>query len=286
MGNDGGSIPDRRDLVRTKAKAEQADKANQTRARWHFCALSKRKLQEPVVACALGKLYNKDSIIEYLLDKSAYGDGEIICGHIQSLKDVKQLKLTLNPIKSSPKQSLDGTQERAQFACPLTLKEMNGSQPFVYLRTCGCVFTLAGLKTMTASGSPKENQTEDLDLCPQCQKKFSRKDDMIALNPSPEEEERLYDMMNRRKLLEPAKKTKKRKISPAEEEPPKKKQETAKRPHINSSVASSKAVASELAMHEVKRKTEMSAAVRSLYGDGKPKHKETFLTRGTFPRTG
>lgn len=41
MGNDGGSIPDRRDLVRTKRKAEQADKANQTRARWFFCALSK-----------------------------------------------------------------------------------------------------------------------------------------------------------------------------------------------------------------------------------------------------
>lgn len=45
-----------------------------------------RKLQEPVVSCALGKLYNKDSIIEYLLDKSAYGDGENICGHIRSLK--------------------------------------------------------------------------------------------------------------------------------------------------------------------------------------------------------
>jgi len=45
-----------------------------------------RKLQEPVVSCALGKLYNKDSIIEYLLDKSAYGDGQRICGHIRSLK--------------------------------------------------------------------------------------------------------------------------------------------------------------------------------------------------------
>ena len=49
-----------------------------------------RKLQEPVVSCALGKLYNKDSIIEYLLDKSAYGDGQKICGHIRSLK-VKSL---------------------------------------------------------------------------------------------------------------------------------------------------------------------------------------------------
>jgi hypothetical protein len=48
--------------------------------------LMQRKLQEPIVSCALGKLYNKDSILEYLLDKSAYGDGEEICGHIRSLK--------------------------------------------------------------------------------------------------------------------------------------------------------------------------------------------------------
>jgi len=67
-------------------QAEQADKANQTRAKWLFCALSKRKLQEPIVSCALGKLYNKDAIIEFLLDRSTYGDGENICGHVRSLK--------------------------------------------------------------------------------------------------------------------------------------------------------------------------------------------------------
>lgn len=44
MGNDGGSIPDRRDLVKTRPKAEQADKANQVRARWFFCALSKVRI--------------------------------------------------------------------------------------------------------------------------------------------------------------------------------------------------------------------------------------------------
>ena len=38
---------------------------------------SQSKLQEPIV---LGKLYHKDSIIEYLLDKVAYGDREVISG--------------------------------------------------------------------------------------------------------------------------------------------------------------------------------------------------------------
>lgn len=49
MGNDGGSIPDRRDLVKNKPKAEQADKANQIRARWFFCALSKVSAYDLVV---------------------------------------------------------------------------------------------------------------------------------------------------------------------------------------------------------------------------------------------
>ena len=121
MGNDGGSIPDRRDLVRTKAKVCGCVRPTLSFANRRTCRLSKlirrtrpvpdgssvlsprsahllrnvvtrvltlpkRLLQEPVVSCALGKLYNKDAILEYLLDKSSYGDGELICGHIRSLK--------------------------------------------------------------------------------------------------------------------------------------------------------------------------------------------------------
>lgn len=47
------------------------------------------------MSCALGKLYNKDAIIEYLLDRSVYGDGEEICGHIRSLKVHNSLPLCI-----------------------------------------------------------------------------------------------------------------------------------------------------------------------------------------------
>ncbi|KAJ3739449.1 Rtf2 RING-finger-domain-containing protein [Lentinula detonsa] len=293
MGNDGGSIPDRRDLVRTKAKAEQADKANQTRARWFFCALSKRPLQDPVVSCALGKLYNKDSILEYLIDKSAYGDGENICGHIRSLKDVKTLKLTPNPSLSSS--TLSEPTSRSPFVCPLNLKEMNGVQPFVYISTCGCVFSQAGLKTVVSassmSSSPKEKDSHtelgevatsdsELEICPQCATKFSRKNDVLMLNPQPEEEERMREKMELQRSKEP-KKTKKRKnASPMDdtEAPAKKKALPAMHPSMT---AASRAA---LAMEEAKRKATMSEAVKSLYGDGKPAKKETFMTRGTFTR--
>jgi len=304
MGNDGGSIPDRRDLVRNKPKAEQADRANQVRARWFFCALSKKPLQEPVVSCALGKLYNKDAMLEFLLDRGAYGDGEEICSHIRSLKDVKTLKLTHNPMKASG--SSDSAPKVSPFVCPLNLKEMNGSQPFVYLWTCGCVFSQAGLKAVSRTPPLREDvgkfQSEDkdkpeqsskqLDVCPQCATKYDRSEDILLLNPPLEEEEKMTIMMECRRALEPVKtksKGKKRKAAQADTAEPafKKKHTTSSpMPSTNSSVAAaSRAVVNSLAEEEAKRKANMSDAVKSLYQpkDGS-KQKETFMTMGTFTR--
>ncbi|KAH9016157.1 DUF602-domain-containing protein [Lactarius pseudohatsudake] len=309
MGNDGGSIPDRRDL---------ADKANQTRARWFFCALSKRPLQEPVVSCELGKLYNKDAMIEFLLDRSAFGDGEEICGHIRSLKDVKTLSLTGNPAPKSG--SPDSGVDRGLFVCPLNLKEMTGVVPFVYLSTCGCVFSQAGLKAVSTGTPPSEkgkdkdkDQDNDndrpgseeeggaqLDVCPQCATKFDRSEEVRVLNPGAEEEERMRGTMERRRASAPANnrgKSKKRKDAgvvpegPEAVQPPGKKKKSGSGPGSGTASpapsmgAASRAVASSLAMEEAKRKAQMSDAVKSLYRpkDGKVR-KETFMTMGTFTR--
>ncbi|KAG8220670.1 DUF602-domain-containing protein [Butyriboletus roseoflavus] len=308
MGNDGGSIPDRRDLVKTKAKTEQADKANQVRARWFFCALSKRLLQEPVVSCDLGKLYNKDAIIEYLLDKSAYGDGEEICGHVRSLKDVKTLKLTA---RSTPTTSTDlPPTEIPQFVCPLNLKEMNGLQPFVYVRPCGCVFSQSGLRALLGPNPPNRELSsgegnngdsahkQELDVCPQCATKFSQTSDVVTINPSKDEEQRMRVAMDLRRSREPVKsKTKKRKAGTdavVEEAATvlKKKKSTSARhslspaPGLNPTIsAASRALTNSLAVEESKRKANMSDAVKSLYrGKNEPPRKETFTTMGTFTR--
>ncbi|EJD04547.1 DUF602-domain-containing protein [Fomitiporia mediterranea MF3/22] len=311
MGNDGGSIPDRRDLVKTKAKAEQADKANQVKARWFFCALSKRPLQEPIVSCALGKLYNKDAILEYLLDKSAYGDGDEICGHIKSLKDVKTLKLTPNPARPVS----DSPTDRAQFICPLTLREMNGGAPFVYFATCGCVLSQAGLKALSGSngsaspsssdedrGKEKDKEKKDagskqLDLCPQCGAKYERIMDVHMLNPDPETETGMraaMEVRQREKATTKGKsKSKKRKAAEGgeadSEQPPSetKKAKSMPMPSLNPTIAAaSRAVASSLAEEEAKRKASMSDAVRSLYESKKSAVKEgdaAWMTR-TFNR--
>lgn len=202
------------------------------------------------------------------------------------VQDVKTL--TLSPNTTPVSDSKGDATDRPQFVCPLTLKEMNGSQPFVYISTCGCVFTQAGLKTVTASPSAKdktddaETTEETLDLCPQCGKKYSRTDHVVLLNPPQDEEDDIRMKMEQRRLLEPPKKSKKRKnASPDESEPPTKKQAG---PHLNPSISgASRAVISSLAMEEAKRKVDMSDAVKSLYGDG-TKRKETFMTMGTFTR--
>ncbi|KAF7311684.1 Rtf2 domain-containing protein [Mycena kentingensis (nom. inval.)] len=275
MGNDGGSFARRSELVKTKKKAETVDKNSQTHARWGFCALSKRRLQEPIVACPLGKMYNKDAIIEYLLNREAYGDAQNICGHIRSLKDVKTLTLTPNTAPVAP-----GSEplEQAQFVCPLTLKEMNGFTPFLYIRACGCVFSAAGLSALRAASSETESVK---DICPHCAAKYTYSTDCIPLNPSTEEEERLTRLMEAQRLLEPTKKSKKRKAATdadADAEPPAKKQAA---PTISTA---SNTLRSTLAMEEAKRKANMSDAVRTLYSSQEPGKKETFMTRGTFTR--
>ncbi|KAI3612085.1 hypothetical protein WG66_016118 [Moniliophthora roreri] len=219
-------------------KAKQADKANQNRARWFFCALYKhlqRSLQEQMVSCALGKFYNQDTILEYLLDKSTYGDGE---------SDVKTLNLAQNPTSAS-----DST-ERAQFVCSLTLKEMNGSQSFIYISACGCAFSQAGLKTISASSSLKEGQD----------------------SPEPNlREMNMREAMKRRQLLEliKLKKPKKRKNGEEEPEPASKKTKPLPAPSTHTSIAAtSRAVTSSQAMEKAKRKANMRMGRRDIYGEG------------------
>lgn len=190
--------------------------------------------------------------------------------------------------------------------CPLNLKEMNGAYPFLYIYTCGCVFSQSSFRTMTkpttkGASNGDDSSTvdnEQLDVCPQCATKFSRSADVFTINPSKEEEERMRVMMNARRAREPTKaKSKKRKA--ATDVPPGNNGVVSKKPKdscnthspspaptINPAVAAtSRALASSLAAEEVKRKAAMSDAVRSLYHSqfDKPR-KETFTTMGTFTR--
>ncbi|XP_037535757.1 replication termination factor 2 [Nematolebias whitei] len=150
MGCDGGTIPKRHELVKGPKKVEKVDKNAELAAKWKYCALSQEKLRRPIAACELGRLYNKDAVIEYLLDKTAERPNTEAVAHIRGIKDIKELNLTDNPEWEGERRNTKGDQYEdihcGMFICPVVGLEMNGKHRFCYLQTCGCVFSERALK--------------------------------------------------------------------------------------------------------------------------------------------
>jgi len=188
MGGDGGSIPTRIELVRTKKRDERLAKEIEDAIKWAACALSQEKLREPIVADELGRLYNKSAILEWLLDKNSKQppNGEAsVAKNIRSLKDVKELQLTKNPIYD---EKLAGREYKdfniAAFICPVVGVEMNGKSRFSFIWTCGCAFSERAIKEVKSAES----------VCPKCSVPFAP-DDLIVLNPSDDEIEEMRTRM-------------------------------------------------------------------------------------------
>ncbi|KAI9830579.1 MAG: hypothetical protein M1826_004605 [Phylliscum demangeonii] len=109
MGNDGGSIPTRRELVKEAARDQtttevKALQQEQQGYDWTTCPLSHRPLAPPVVSDQAGKLYNKDAVLQFLLPPAAASsphegggpsraDAErFLAGRVRSWKDVVEVK--------------------------------------------------------------------------------------------------------------------------------------------------------------------------------------------------
>ena len=202
MGCDGGTIPKRDELVRMKKKPEQVDKNYELNAKWFHCALSEAELRTPIVCCELGNLYNKEAVLEYLLDKSSVTTD--IASHIRSLKDVKELKLTTNP--AFEQKSMEHADsyldfQASRFICPVVGIEMNGRYKFCFLWKCGCVFSERALKEVPST------------VCNKCGKPFTD-EDIVVINGSEEEVGKMRAKMEeRRQKSKLEKKSKKTKMS-------------------------------------------------------------------------
>lgn len=200
MGCDGGTIPKRDELVRMKKKPEQVEKNYELNAKWFHCALSQAELRSPVVCCELGNLYNKEAVLEYLIDKSSVTSD--VASHIRSLKDVKELNLTNNPTfdqKSVEQADSYLDFQASRFICPVVGIEMNGRYKFCFLWKCGCVFSERALREVPST------------VCNKCGKPLSD-DDIVVINGSEDEMSSMRVKMEERrqkaKLEKKAKKTK------------------------------------------------------------------------------
>ena len=87
----------------------------------------------------LFRLYNKEAILEKLLDKTKFTSS--VADHIKKLKDVRELKLTPIPKELQSHELSSGIIENSaeSFCCPIMGLEMNGSYPFIFFWECGCV---------------------------------------------------------------------------------------------------------------------------------------------------
>ncbi|XP_036101757.1 replication termination factor 2 isoform X1 [Molossus molossus] len=205
MGCDGGTIPKRHELVKGPKKVEKVDKDAELVAQWNYCALSQEILRRPIVACELGRLYNKDAVIEFLLDKSSEKALGKAASHIKSIKNVTELRLSDNPAWEGDKGNTKGDKhddlQRARFICPVVGLEMNGRHRFCFLRCCGCVFSERALREIKA------------EVCHTCGAAF-QEDDVIVLNGTKEDVETLKGRMEERRLrARLGKKTKKPKAA-------------------------------------------------------------------------
>ena len=153
MGNDGGSIPDRTSQIKVKKKKKKILEREIKKTKCNLCSLTKEKLKKPIVGDKLGQLYNKKSVIEYLLNKNK----PLGFQHIKSLKNVKELKCIIN--------------ENGYIQCQISQEEFSGLNKFYFLWTCGCVFSKTAIDELHIK-----------DKCINCNIPFDINNDLISLN--------------------------------------------------------------------------------------------------------
>ncbi|GES63040.1 DUF602-domain-containing protein [Aspergillus terreus] len=159
MGNDGGSIPTRRELVREAARNPSTAQVKEAQRElqehyWTTCPLSHKPLMRPIVSDSAGNLYNKDAVLKFLLaGDETEGIGskadceEILGGRVKGLRDVVELKFEIDTERGEhPAQhKLD---RREAWICPVTAKQLGPNVKSVYLVPCGHVFSEEAIRQL------------------------------------------------------------------------------------------------------------------------------------------
>ncbi|TPX18727.1 uncharacterized protein E0L32_002584 [Thyridium curvatum] len=195
MGNDGGSIPTRRELVKEGKRAPTVSELkataleSQTHA-WSTCPLSAEPLDlDNAVSDWRGRLYAYESVLKGLMpgsgdddtaEKSHAGAAQISFAStgIRSLRDVVKLKFK----RAAGKSGGNGNGHRDDvWVCPVSMKELGPNTKSVYIVPCGHVFAEIAIKEIS----------DNEHICPECSEAFEA-DNVIPILPTDKvEKERL-----------------------------------------------------------------------------------------------
>lgn len=150
MGNDGGSIPTRRELVKEAARNPSAAQVKESQHeqqeyQWTTDPISRQPLVQPVVSDSSGKLYNKATILEYLVEGTRKEDFERETqGAVKSLKDVVEVKFELDTDSAD-----SATTKKQAWKCPVTGDKLGAGSKAVYIVPCGHAFSGAAIKEVS-----------------------------------------------------------------------------------------------------------------------------------------
>lgn len=185
MGNDGGSIPKRRELVKDAARTPTVSELKATAFEslshaWEHDPLSSEPLDlENTASDCRGRLYNYESVLKGLVpgdvgdvdgeDRANGHDMTFSATGIKSLRDIVRLKFK----RYQPA----GSKEKEVWACPVSLKELGPATKAVYIVPCGHVFAEMAIKEIT-------DQEHN---CPECSEPFEEQD-VIPILPIEEAE--------------------------------------------------------------------------------------------------
>jgi hypothetical protein len=161
MGGDGGVIAVKRKFIRIgnedscSAAPDENESKYSRMDRSRQCYESGGPLQLPIVCCRRGHLYNKDVLINFLLEEKSQRKKKKHLKHIKKLSDMKELKLTKASSSNSSDKAAPGDAEgvsmtTADYICPVTGLEFNGLNVFVVFWESGDVISE---KAMTILGS-------------------------------------------------------------------------------------------------------------------------------------
>lgn len=178
MGNDGGSIPKRRELVQEAARNPTVSELKATALEslshaWAHCHVTDEKLDmENAVSDHQGRLYNYESILSALMPLST-SDGTDNEHNTRTVFQATGIKSIRDVVRLQFKRG--GSNGKGAWSCPVSMKELGPTTKSVYLVPCGHVFADVAIKEI------KE------DICPECSVAFERRD-VIPILPTTEAE--------------------------------------------------------------------------------------------------
>lgn len=122
---------------------------------WNHDPLTQKPLGTPVVSDYLGRLFNKESVIEFLLGADDVSESkkseqeEMLKGAIKTLKDVVEVKFELEQSTKNEPKYKNGAARSERWVCPVTGKELGPGSKAVYLVPCGHAFSSTAIKEIS-----------------------------------------------------------------------------------------------------------------------------------------